>query len=117
MNGEEERPRYRLEFSDAAEAEADAVYLWMGRKLGQAYANRWYRDMWDKTQNLTLFPHMGQRVPGRPETVRSLLHGRYRLLYLIVDPGEGEEEGVIRVLRVSHAAGRGAGEEDAAEQP
>lgn len=112
----EERPSYRLEFSDAAEAEADAVYLWMGRKLGQAYADRWYRELWNKAQNLLLFPRMGQRVPGRPETVRSLLHGRYLLLYLIVEPGEGEED-VIRVLRVSHAAGRGTGEEDANEQP
>ena len=114
---EEERPRYRLEFSEAAEAEADAIYLWMGRRLGQTYADRWYRELRSKAGDLLLFPRMGQRLPSRPETARSLLHGRYRLLYLIVEPDESEGEGVIRVLRVVHAAGRGAGEEDAAEQP
>ena len=112
MSEAEETPAYRLEISDSAEAEADAVYLWMSRNLGPAYADRWYRELWAKVGNLVSFPRRGQRVPGQDETVRRLLYGRYRVLYRIV-AGEEDEEAVIRVLRIVHAGGQGAGQEEA----
>nr|CAA9231264.1 hypothetical protein AVDCRST_MAG63-1111 [uncultured Armatimonadetes bacterium] len=97
-----EPSRYRLEVSESADAEADAVYLWMSQNLGPIKAERWYRGLWEACENLLLFPRMGQSVPGQDETARLLLYDRYRVLYRIV-----ESEGLIRVLRIVHA-GRSA---------
>ena len=110
---------YRIDLSEAAEAEAFAAYLWISRRSPE-FAGRWYNGLLKAIEDLVLFPRSWQAAPEYGPNVRRMLYGtggnRYRLLYLIIEPEEGQEEGIIRILHVYHGArqigGRGNGDDE-----
>lgn len=113
-------PRYRIEEADLAEADREDAFFWLLSTIGPEYADAWHRELLQAIQQLAEFP--GPRAhpvvrPAtgeRPEIRRMLYHGprgrrsrtqtRYRVLFTIITPAQGEGEGVIRVLRVLHGA-------------
>src|SRR5579872_4000254 len=97
---------YRVEISEAAEAEAEAAYLWMLRRSPSAAA-RWYEGLLAAIGSLDEFPH---RCPVAREShpfereIRQLLYGKgrgaYRVLFAIVEPAGIAEQPVVRILHV-----------------
>lgn len=95
--------RYRVEVSDAADLEADDIYLWIQRRSPQA-ADRWYRGLLKAYQSLSIFPYRFQSLPSRPD-LRRLLYGKYRIVFRIVEPEDVEDdEGIVRILHIYHGA-------------
>ena len=98
---------YQIELSEAAEVEANVAYLWMSRRSPE-FAGRWYNGLLKAIEDLVLFPRRWQASPKHGPNVRRMLYGtgasRYRVLYLIIEPEEGEEAGIIRILHVYHGA-------------
>lgn len=97
---------YRIEFSDEAEAELDAAYLFLSNQ-DPDQAIRWYKDIHSAISTLSQFP---RRCPLAFENeqyptneVRQLLYGKgrniYRILFTVF-----EEEQEVRVLHVYHGA-------------
>lgn len=110
---------YRVEPTELAEAERDAVYLRLNRLFGPEYAARWLTGLMQAMNALGEFP--GPRSHPRDEKTserlrvgvrRMLYHGPgkrrsgtpYRVLFTINEPAPGENEGVVRVLRILHGA-------------
>lgn len=111
---------HRVTISDAAEAEADAAYLWMLRR-SPARAARWYSGLLQAIASLAEFP---TRCPRAREShrfnreIRQLLYGTgataYRILFTIIEPGDLGDEPEVRVLHIRHAAQRDLGEDNGA---
>jgi plasmid stabilization system protein ParE len=113
-------PRYRVEEADLAESDREDAFFWLLSTAGPEYADAWHRGLLQTIQQLAEFP--GPRAHPvvrpltgeRPEIRRMLYYGpqgrrsptqtRYRVLFTVIGPVEGESEGVIRVLRVLHGA-------------
>jgi plasmid stabilization system protein ParE len=112
---------YRVETSEAAEAEAEALYLWILRRAPERAA-AWYEGLLAAVASLADFP---RRCPLARENhrfdreIRQLVYGRggaaCRILFTIIDPDVGEDDFVVRILHVRHAAQRDLGEEDTSE--
>jgi plasmid stabilization system protein ParE len=108
---------YRIEVSDAADAEADQAYFRILRHSPE-FAGRWYKGLLEAYQSLVEFP---ARCPLAPENerfpdveVRQLLYGRgrnaYRILFCLIDSQ------TVRILHVRHAAQRRLGEASSREE-
>jgi plasmid stabilization system protein ParE len=108
---------FRIDVSDAADAEADQAYFRLSR-YSPEFAGRWYSGLLAAYQSLVEFP---TRCPVAPENpafpdaeVRQLLYGRgrnaYRILFCIVDAE------TVRILHVRHTAQRWLGEAGAPEE-
>jgi plasmid stabilization system protein ParE len=108
---------YRVDVSEAAEAEIDAAYLWVSRHSPE-WAGRWHFGLLEAIASLSEMPG---RCPLAPESgyfedeVRQLLYGRGRNIFRIlfaVHQAEDGEEATVRILHVRHAAQRAIGEGD-----
>jgi plasmid stabilization system protein ParE len=110
--------KHRVDIADAAEAEAEAAYLWMSQ-FSPERAGRWYEGFLRAVESLAEMPG---RCPLAPENrhfereVRQLLYGRggntYRILFTILEAA-GDDPPVVRVLHVRHAAQQPLGESSA----
>jgi len=63
-----------------------------------AAAARTVSDIYERAQALSTFPELGYRYAPSPRHVRILVHGHYRIAYLV------KAEGNIDILGVFHAA-------------
>jgi plasmid stabilization system protein ParE len=101
---------YRVDVSEAAELEADQIYLWIQQRSPDA-AHRWYTGLLQAFDTLTRFPHRCAALPGRPD-IRRLLYGNYWIISRIVEVAESTaaaagapaEEPSVRILHIHHAA-------------
>ena len=94
--------RYRIEVSDTAVLEADAIYLWIGQGDPER-ADRWYRELQKVYEGLEIFPSRNIALSDQPHVHRTL-HGQYRVVYLVIEPSDDESEGTVRILRVVHGS-------------
>ena len=120
LNGASEQdsegPRYLVEFTDPAQAEADAIYLQLSESLGLDFAFRWYEGLLLAANKLSFLPRANPIAPENDEydvEVRRLIYSGpskrrsgqvYRLLFYIIEPQQDEAEGVIRIMHVWHGA-------------
>ena len=107
---------YRVEFTDVAQAEADAAYLWRSQITTPEQAFAWYTGLFVEALQLSTMPRRFERVRNSDRyggEVRRMLYGRgpvaYHLVYRIIEPAEDESEGVVRILHVYHGASQAAG--------
>ena len=112
---------YVVELDDRAQDEADAIFFRLSARLGPDFASFWYDNLFKEMDSLAVMPHRwaiaeydGEAYPYTE--VRRMLSGRgtmiFRILFHIIEPLEGEIEGIVRVLRVRHAAMRPLGQPD-----
>lgn len=114
---------YRVDISEAAEAEIDAAYLWISRRSPE-WAGRWHAGLLQAIESLAEMPGRCPLARERDrfeQEVRQLLYGRgrntYRILFT-VNEGEGaDEEPTVRILHVRHAAQRALGEGEETDAP
>ncbi len=67
---------YRVEFTEVAQAEADAAYLWRSQRTSPEEAARWYAGIFAAAETLSTMPRRWERVrnPERYEgDVRRML--------------------------------------------
>ena len=111
---------YRIDISDAAEAEAQTAYLWHSRSSPER-AGEWYAGLLRAIESLAEMP--GRCALAREDQyfdreIRQLLYGRgrntYRILFTIID-AEGDEDPVVRILHLRHTAQRTLGAPESAE--
>lgn len=96
--------RYRIQLSDKAEIDVDAVLAWFRDQRATEAGRRWFADMWTVLDTLERNPDRCSLAPEseKSEThVYELLFGRrrtkYRILFEIYD-------GTVHILRVRHSA-------------
>jgi plasmid stabilization system protein ParE len=94
--------RYSVEVTDAADLEADAIYLWMSERSADS-AHAWYQGLLAAYQSLSTFPHRFPEVEGLPGT-RRMLYGKYRVLFTVIEPADGDGAGLVRIAHIYHAA-------------
>ncbi len=107
MAGEsrEEPHSFRIEYSDVAQSEIETAYMQRCQWMALEKAFEWFRGIYIAIENLKLMPRMYQRFDTRryQGDVRRMLHGKgrtaYSLVYSVIDPTEGETEGIVYVLR------------------
>jgi plasmid stabilization system protein ParE len=110
---------YRVDVSDAAEAEIDNAYLWISRYFPEK-AGQWHAGLLQAIESLAEMPARCPLARERgyfEEEVRQLLYGRgrsvYRILFVIHDAAGEADEATVRILHVRHAAQQALGEEEA----
>jgi hypothetical protein len=108
VHEEPDIPIYRVEFTDVAQAEAEAACVRRGQYTSPEEAYEWYMDMLREAQKLGVMPRRNIVVKSRyRDTVRRMLYGRgrsaYHLFYRIIEPLEGETEGIVQILNVYSA--------------
>lgn len=95
--------RYRVDITDAAEADLDPVRRWLVLNAGIDAADRFLDEVVARIDTLEAFPNRGS-VPAPladlDETTRQLPVGAWRLLY-DVDEGSGGE-GIVTIFAVVH---------------
>ncbi|HTE17794.1 MAG TPA: type II toxin-antitoxin system RelE/ParE family toxin [Armatimonadota bacterium] len=111
---------YSVQLTDQADMEVEHIYMWHSQRSPEL-AHRWYTGLLAALDSLSTMPQ--RRAVAREDdafqgvTVRQLLYGKYRILFHVVEPEEGEE-GVVRVLHVAHGArrqpGKTAGDDESA---
>jgi plasmid stabilization system protein ParE len=108
---------YRIEVSEAAEAEIDNAYLWLSKDSPERAA-RWHAGLLDAIDSLSEFPRryrLVSRTARRGHEVRRLLYGRgrnvFRIVYAVIEPTHDDDDAVIRVLHVLHGAREWSGDE------
>lgn len=112
---------YRIDISEAAEAEIDAAYLWISRRSPE-WAGRRHAGLLRAIESLAEMPRRCPLARERgcfDQEVRQLLYGRgrntYRILFAIDEGNDGEP--TVRVLHVRHAAQRALGEAGETDVP
>lgn len=111
--------RYRIERTERAEMDQDDAFLRLNRLLGPRAAGDWLAGLVKAVAGLVEFPsprsHAIDEAAGDRYglEVRRMLyfgsrnrrsHTPYRVLFTIIEPAPGEDEGVVRVLRILHGA-------------
>lgn len=98
---------YLVELADRADMDVDNIYLgYHWRTMEQA--ERWRAGFASSLASLSSMPNRcpiardNVHYPG--VTVRQLVFGKYRILFHVVEPGEEETQGYVRVMRVLHGA-------------
>lgn len=95
--------RYRVDITDAAEADLEQVRRWLVLNAGVDTAERFLDEAAARLDTLEAFPARGS-VPAPladlDETIRQMPVGAWRLLY-DVDEGTGGE-GVVTIFAVVH---------------
>jgi hypothetical protein len=61
---EADGPHYLVEFTEPAQIEADAVYLWLSERMGLDYAIRWYEGFLLAARELSSLPRANPIAPG-----------------------------------------------------
>ena len=104
-----------VDVTEPAEMEIDAVYM-SQLSFNVDSAKRWHDGLLDAFDPLTTLPHRFAIAPDSEAlggNVRVMLYGKgsnsHRILYRIIEP-EGEETGVVHILRVRHSSQRRIGE-------
>lgn len=112
---------YRVDISEATEAEIDAAYLWISRRSPE-WAGRWHAGLLEAIESLAEMPGRCPLARERgyfEQEVRQLLYGRgrivYRILFAIHEAESEDEEATVRILHVRHAAQEALGEGDGNE--
>jgi plasmid stabilization system protein ParE len=100
--------RYQIEYSDSAQEEIEKAYLWLSGLIGVEKANRWAEGLKSAVEARREHPYRNVAVASRPGA-RRLLDGKFHILYRVVEPDEGEVEGIVRILNVYHGTSRRAG--------
>jgi len=96
--------------------ELDAAYLNRSRFTSPEQAARWHLELKQAISSLSEWPRRFQELEGGGygSEVRRMLFGRgsgaYHVIYRIIEPGDGETEGLVRVLHVVSAVRRPPGE-------
>lgn len=124
MNSDEPT-RYQIGVGDVAEAQiTQATFTAIGR-LGTERGQQWSFALNEAVESLSVFPHRNQidpiDGPAFPDRdvrchlfqFRSLT---WRILYYIVEPKDGSEEGQVWILRFRHASARPLGQMDAEDE-
>ena len=93
---------YVNEVSDAADLEADQIFLWLLDKSPDT-AHHWYRGLLDSYQSLAIFPYRNPEIENLPG-VRRMLFGKYRVLYRVVEPAIENDYPTVRIMHVYHGA-------------
>jgi plasmid stabilization system protein ParE len=118
---------YELVITDVADGEIDAIADWLALNVSAEYAGRWYEGLRDALRTLTFMPRSHAIAPENPRyeyEVRRLLyygpskrrgHSVYRVLFHVIEPGTGDEPGIVRVLHVRHGARQAEGIDEAPE--
>ncbi len=111
---------YTIELTETAEIDVDNIYLRYNRNIPDQ-VDRWHSGFTKSLSSLSLLPN---RCPIAREdarfngiTVRQLLFGKYRILFHVVEPYEGENEGRVRIMRVIHGSRTLDLEDKDAEKP
>ena len=112
--------RYAVIETDQAQAERENAFLFLLPLVGPQFAQEWYDGLLLAIAELPQFP--GPLSHARDEEAsahygyevrRMLYHGPsgkrrartpYRVLFTLLPPAEGEDETIIRILRVLHGA-------------
>ena len=92
--------------SDVADKDIQEAYLWYLQRSPEL-AHRWMVGLLDKLESLSTMPG---RCPIASEnerfeevTIRQHLYGKYRILFFVIEPYNGDQ-GVVQVIRVIHSA-------------
>src|SRR2546421_13101983 len=93
---------YRIIVTETAEAEADAIFLWMNRTSPDR-AIRWYHGLLSAYESLSEFPYRFETLPDRQD-LRRLLYGKYRVIYSVKEPALATDEPVVRIMHIYHGA-------------
>lgn len=111
---------YDVELNDQAQAETEQAYFSLSSRLGLEKVRDWYDTLLGEVSDkLSYLPKRYQMsedgcaaYPGIE--VRQYLSGNggsaWRIYYHIIEPRSEEEQGVVRILRVRHAAMRPLGQ-------
>jgi plasmid stabilization system protein ParE len=110
---------YRVEIAEAAEAEAEAAFLFIARSDPDR-AGRWYAGLLSAIASLAEFPTrcgLARENEFFPVEVRQLLYGRRQSVYRVLFTVIGDlDEPVVRVLHIRHAAQRTLGTPESSEE-
>jgi len=114
---------YRIAISEAAEAEVEALYLWILRRSPERAA-AWYEGLLAAINSLADFPRrcpLARENDRFDQEIRQLLYGTARsacrILFTILEPTGAEDEPTVRILHIRHAAQRDLGEEHESGAP
>jgi len=106
---EADLPVYEVRLTEPAEAQVEAAYL-SRLRFGQRAADRWYAGLGRALETLSRVPRGFVPAPESDALgggVRQIIYGKggsaYRILYRVIEPPEGDEPGLVRVLHVRHA--------------
>jgi plasmid stabilization system protein ParE len=97
---------YRIEITARARDGADAAHAWMAEPISPAFAERWYRELFEQIETLTRHPTRCPVAPESrkfPEEIRELGYGKcphkhkYRIIFAIRDD-------VVAILYIHHSA-------------
>lgn len=99
---------HKVIIDPAAANEAEEAYRYIAKRAPDN-AVRWYHRLLDSMFSLSVMP---RRCPVAPESehldreVRCLVHGNYRILYVVDDSKK-----IVRILHVRHGARRRFGDD------
>jgi hypothetical protein len=101
---------YRVYFSDEAMAEADSAFLWLLQHTSEAFATRWFTDLLTGAERIAAQPESYDIAPENEHyqvEVRQWTYRQaqtvYRVLFHVLPPDAGEDEGTINILHVRNA--------------
>ena len=86
-----------ITWTDEAQRWLEDIYGYIAADDPRAAA-RTVQGIYDRAQDLARFPEIGYRYPASSRHVRILIHGHYRIAYLIKDDDN------IDILGVFHGA-------------
>jgi len=86
-----------ITWTDEAQRWLQDIFEYIAADDARAAA-RTVQGIYDQAQHLAVFPEMGFRYSASPRHVRFLLHGHYRIAYLVKDDGN------VDILGVFHGA-------------
>lgn len=97
---------YTVGLTERAEVDADDIFLRYNRSVPDQ-GDRWQAGFAEALASLSSLPN---RCPVAREdaryagiVVRRLLFGKYRILFHVIEPAEGEK-GSVRVIRIIHGS-------------
>ena len=93
---------YRLEISEPAEIEIDAIFLWI-QERSFAGAKSWYDGLMADFEKLCFMPYKYPMFDDDAAVRRTHYHG-FRIVYRIIEATELDEKPVVRVLHVRHGS-------------
>lgn len=105
---------YRIEISSVAEAEADAAFLKFSQASSSERAKQWYSGLLQAIASLSQMPKrcsLARENAYFSQDIRQLLYGKgrssYRILFTVL---EDQDESIVRILHIRHAAQQTIGE-------
>jgi plasmid stabilization system protein ParE len=110
--------------TDRAEADIDALIISLYARQGTFYAGRWHRELLLTIDSLAEFPgprafplseaeserrrmEVRRRVYGGPDR-HPLSSVSCQIIFSVSDPSQGEQQGLVQILRILRAQGQEA---------